>query len=244
VIRFHDVLEDERHYYLVTEYMVGREGGREGGKDAGAEGNEEELAREAERKPREVCTARMRGAGLGLRILPSLTCASSFPRALPQAGGELFDRITQKSTYTEKEARDLFKVLVSAIEYMHSMDVVHRDLKPENLLLAGEGTGPGELEKIFEHIGGRVMAVLRSSANEIAGKRTFCSVCRYLRDPSRALPPHPPPPPPLPPSLPPSLPPFFLPLLDTMQTRRTTCRSRSVVGEGKLLDARGSMCRD
>jgi serine/threonine protein kinase len=66
--------------------------------------------------------------------------------------------------------------------------VVHRDLKPENLLLAGEGTGPGELEKIFEHIGGRVMAVLRSSANEIAGKRTFCSVCRYLRDPSRALP--------------------------------------------------------
>ncbi|TFJ80859.1 hypothetical protein NSK_007814 [Nannochloropsis salina CCMP1776] len=138
VIRFHDVLEDERHYYLVTEYMVGREGGREGGKDAGAEGNEEELAREAERKPREVCTARMRGAGLGLRILPSLTCASSFPRALPQAGGELFDRITQKSTYTEKEARDLFKVLVSAIEYMHSMDVVHRDLKPENLLLADE----------------------------------------------------------------------------------------------------------
>ncbi|EWM20832.1 myosin light chain kinase [Nannochloropsis gaditana] len=75
VIRFHDVLEDERHYYLVTEYM---------------------------------------------------------------AGGELFDRITQKSTYTEKEARDLFKVLVSAIEYMHSMDVVHRDLKPENLLLADE----------------------------------------------------------------------------------------------------------
>lgn len=34
VIRFHDVLEDERHYYLVTEYMVGREGGR-GGKERG-----------------------------------------------------------------------------------------------------------------------------------------------------------------------------------------------------------------
>jgi len=31
VIRFHDVLEDEWHYYLVTEYMVsglGREGER------------------------------------------------------------------------------------------------------------------------------------------------------------------------------------------------------------------------
>lgn len=54
-----------------------------------------------------------------------------------QAGGELFDRITQKSTYSEKEARDLFTTLVSAIDYLHTKDVVHRDLKPENLLLTG-----------------------------------------------------------------------------------------------------------
>ncbi|KAF1317761.1 Camk/camk1 protein kinase, partial [Globisporangium splendens] len=51
------------------------------------------------------------------------------------SGGELFDRIVEKTFYTEKEARDLVKILLSAIKYCHDKDVVHRDLKPENLLL-------------------------------------------------------------------------------------------------------------
>ena len=51
-------------------------------------------------------------------------------------GGELFDRIVQKSFYNEKEARDLVKILLEAINYMHERNIVHRDLKPENLLLA------------------------------------------------------------------------------------------------------------
>lgn len=50
-------------------------------------------------------------------------------------GGELFDRIVKKTFYTEKEARDLVKILLSALQYLHSLDIVHRDLKPENLLL-------------------------------------------------------------------------------------------------------------
>jgi calcium/calmodulin-dependent protein kinase I len=50
-------------------------------------------------------------------------------------GGELFDRIVQKSYYNEKEARDTVLVLVRAIEYCHSRKIAHRDLKPENLLL-------------------------------------------------------------------------------------------------------------
>ena len=50
-------------------------------------------------------------------------------------GGELFDRIVQKSNYTEKEARDLIKVLLHTVAYMAEQGVVHRDLKPENLLL-------------------------------------------------------------------------------------------------------------
>ena len=51
------------------------------------------------------------------------------------SGGELFDRIVQKSFYSEKEARDLVKILLDAICYMHERNIVHRDLKPENLLL-------------------------------------------------------------------------------------------------------------
>lgn len=49
-------------------------------------------------------------------------------------GGELFDRIVEKGSYTEKDAADLIKQVLSAVAYMHSMGVVHRDLKPENLL--------------------------------------------------------------------------------------------------------------
>lgn len=49
-------------------------------------------------------------------------------------GGELFDRIVEKGSYTEKDAADLIKQVLSAVAYMHSEGVVHRDLKPENLL--------------------------------------------------------------------------------------------------------------
>ena len=50
-------------------------------------------------------------------------------------GGELFDRIVQKSYYNEKEARDVCVILFEAMKYCHDHEVAHRDLKPENLLL-------------------------------------------------------------------------------------------------------------
>ncbi|KAI8825176.1 calcium/calmodulin-dependent protein kinase type I [Fimicolochytrium jonesii] len=50
------------------------------------------------------------------------------------SGGELFDRILQRGSYTEKDAAVLVRQLLTAIEYLHDMDIVHRDLKPENLL--------------------------------------------------------------------------------------------------------------
>eukprot|EP01039_Chlorochromonas_danica_P003257 gene3257-3568_t len=53
-------------------------------------------------------------------------------------GGELFDRIVSKAHYTEKEARDLIKIMLETMDYMHKAGVVHRDLKPENLLLCTE----------------------------------------------------------------------------------------------------------
>ena len=54
-------------------------------------------------------------------------------------GGELFDRIVEKGSYTEKDAADLIKQVLSAVAYMHSEGVVHRDLKPENLLYSTKG---------------------------------------------------------------------------------------------------------
>lgn len=51
-------------------------------------------------------------------------------------GGELFERIVKKNFYSEREARDLVKVLLESIKFIHDANVVHRDLKPENLLLS------------------------------------------------------------------------------------------------------------
>lgn len=50
-------------------------------------------------------------------------------------GGELFDRLVAKTTYTEGEARAVCKVLFEAMAFCHSKKIAHRDLKPENLLL-------------------------------------------------------------------------------------------------------------
>uniref|UniRef100_A0A1Y1N2A1 Calcium/calmodulin-dependent protein kinase type 1 n=1 Tax=Photinus pyralis TaxID=7054 RepID=A0A1Y1N2A1_PHOPY len=49
-------------------------------------------------------------------------------------GGELFDRIVEKGSYTEKDASGLIRQVLEAVDYMHEQGVVHRDLKPENLL--------------------------------------------------------------------------------------------------------------
>jgi calcium/calmodulin-dependent protein kinase I len=51
-------------------------------------------------------------------------------------GGELFDRIVEKSFYTEMEAKNCFRQLAEAIKYCHQHHIVHRDLKPENLIYA------------------------------------------------------------------------------------------------------------
>jgi len=44
-------------------------------------------------------------------------------------GGELFDRIMEKGSYTEKDASHLIKQVLEAVDYMHEQGIVHRDLK-------------------------------------------------------------------------------------------------------------------
>jgi len=53
-------------------------------------------------------------------------------------GGDLFDRIASKGTYSEGEARTAMYNIFSAVDYLHDKSIVHRDLKPENLLYAGK----------------------------------------------------------------------------------------------------------
>lgn len=50
-------------------------------------------------------------------------------------GGELFDQIIARGTYSEREAADVVRQILQAINYMHSKGIAHRDLKPENCML-------------------------------------------------------------------------------------------------------------
>lgn len=53
-------------------------------------------------------------------------------------GGELFDRIIELGHYTEKQASDVSRVIVSVVDACHSLGVMHRDLKPEKFLFVDE----------------------------------------------------------------------------------------------------------
>lgn len=54
------------------------------------------------------------------------------------SGGELFDRITSKGSYTEQKAAAVFRNIVNVVNVCHFMGVMHRDLKPENFLLVSK----------------------------------------------------------------------------------------------------------
>ena len=54
-------------------------------------------------------------------------------------GGELFDAIVKRGSYSEKDAASLIRTIVSVVAHCHSMNVIHRDLKPENFLLESDG---------------------------------------------------------------------------------------------------------
>ena len=46
-------------------------------------------------------------------------------------GGELLAAVTDRGSFTEEDAREIFKQLMQALQHIHSMDVVHRDIKLE-----------------------------------------------------------------------------------------------------------------
>lgn len=51
-------------------------------------------------------------------------------------GGDVFDRLAKRVSYTEKDSRDLGIILLETMQAMHARKITHRDMKPENLLLS------------------------------------------------------------------------------------------------------------
>ena len=52
------------------------------------------------------------------------------------SGGDLFDELTKRSFYSERDASICIQQILAAVEHCHYRGIIHRDLKPENLLLA------------------------------------------------------------------------------------------------------------
>jgi len=50
------------------------------------------------------------------------------------SGGELFEKIVQKGTYSEADTSKVMKQILLGLMEIHAKNIIHRDLKPENLL--------------------------------------------------------------------------------------------------------------
>lgn len=50
-------------------------------------------------------------------------------------GRELFDEISTRKKFSEKEAAVVTRQILAAMAYCHEHQICHRDLKPENILI-------------------------------------------------------------------------------------------------------------
>uniref|UniRef100_A0A915KU61 non-specific serine/threonine protein kinase n=1 Tax=Romanomermis culicivorax TaxID=13658 RepID=A0A915KU61_ROMCU len=52
------------------------------------------------------------------------------------SGGEVFEYLRKNNRMSEREARKVFRQIVAAVAYCHTLNIAHRDIKAENLLFS------------------------------------------------------------------------------------------------------------
>uniref|UniRef100_A0A673AUD3 non-specific serine/threonine protein kinase n=1 Tax=Sphaeramia orbicularis TaxID=375764 RepID=A0A673AUD3_9TELE len=82
---------------------------------------------------------------------------------------KLFFHLSRERVFTEDRARFYGAEIVSALEYLHSRDVVYRDLKLENLMLDKDG-----------HIKITDFGLCKEGITSDATMKTFCGTPEYL----------------------------------------------------------------
>ena len=81
---------------------------------------------------------------------------------------DLFNHINSTGMLTEEKAMHLFRQIMSAIGYCHSLNICHRDLKPENILITNR-----DVIKVADF----GMAALHQNSNHAL--RTSCGSPHY-----------------------------------------------------------------
>ncbi|CAL1570897.1 unnamed protein product [Knipowitschia caucasica] len=84
-------------------------------------------------------------------------------------GGELFFHLSRDRVFSEDRARFYGAEIVSALEYLHSCNVVYRDLKLENLMLDKDG-----------HMKITDFGLCKEGITDGATMKTFCGTPEYL----------------------------------------------------------------
>ncbi|KAJ2829632.1 Serine/threonine-protein kinase Sgk2, partial [Coemansia erecta] len=98
-------------------------------------------------------------------------------------GGELFFHLQRERRFGENRARFYAAQIISALAYLHGMDVVYRDLKPENCLLDARGHVRIVDFGLAKDVGPVVWRTEGSAlySVEVGGKTgTFCGTPEYL----------------------------------------------------------------
>lgn len=65
-------------------------------------------------------------------------------------GGELFDRICDLGSFSEKDAAGILKQILDALVFLHANGIVHRDIKPGMLPNRMRCLGVGFSRRVYE----------------------------------------------------------------------------------------------
>lgn len=96
-------------------------------------------------------------------------------------GGDLFDRIKTRGYCREKHGKTIVRMVLSGVDYLHSVGITHRDLKLENLLYKHPGDDSRILISDFglAHIKGCSNGASAEVFGE-DGMSTTCGTAEYL----------------------------------------------------------------
>ncbi|KAK6029071.1 kinase domain protein [Ostertagia ostertagi] len=93
-------------------------------------------------------------------------------------GQELLKRLRKLEKFTEAEAADIMRQLVSAVGFLHAKRIVHRDLKPENILFESEDSS-ARLRLVDFGFARLLPACVEQQLKSVYRKMTPCFTLQY-----------------------------------------------------------------